>query len=635
MKMIALQIDLARQKEKIDYVKSYVDMAKKYGYNTVFLYLETCVRTEDTPHFDETETYSLAEMKEIVDYIETSGLTAIPAFENFYHVEKLLFYKEFAHLAEFSDEKTQGRGWAPAIYPRGAVGCTSNPGLNEFFDKYISDVTSLFHSDYINMGLDEIFEFGECPACKERIKNGETKKDIFLKQVLHDYELAKKLGKRMMMWDDFFEYYDILPDLPKDILLGHWNYNFIGSETKGHWTGRVRKDWLSIYDELGFEYFCCVWGRQTSAAYNLETLTDYALKHSPVGMLMTEWECSDSFYLGSYPVIAYAAKLWNGEIKSEDDAINVYAEALGDRLTAREVYCDPIVNDVLYNLSVGKIAEDDNLVKLTERRFAEKLVDGLKGSLKNAKGEAADVLTDIFDSDYERLLKMRLHYLGKEIFDGYETGRKDFSSVCKKLDEIEKGFLKINENADKLWKKYRDGIKSAKGQFENTKNYRMSLCKSVKEQIKENIGCGVLYLDMVTPDAFSSPKIRVRVKYSGEKEEMPEYAGAIKPGLVTFDVGGTHTFRIAIKNKPVEYVTLSCVGEGSLFTSSLRLLTNGKKLEVTAVEKLGGRVINENALLTSDVTFCEYGYDDGAEHLNDVTLARKESGVKVFFGGRL
>ena len=91
MKMIALQIDLARQKEKIDYVKSYVDMAKKYSYNTIFLYLESCVRTEDTPHFDETETYSLADMKEIVDYIETSGLTAIPAFENFYHVEKLLF----------------------------------------------------------------------------------------------------------------------------------------------------------------------------------------------------------------------------------------------------------------------------------------------------------------------------------------------------------------------------------------------------------------------------------------------------------------------------------------------------------------------------------------------------------------
>ena len=87
MKMYALQIDLARQKETIDYVKTYVDKAKKYGYNTIFLYLETCVRTEDTPHFDENETYSLDEMKEIVDYIESSGLTAVPAFENFYHVE--------------------------------------------------------------------------------------------------------------------------------------------------------------------------------------------------------------------------------------------------------------------------------------------------------------------------------------------------------------------------------------------------------------------------------------------------------------------------------------------------------------------------------------------------------------------
>ena len=635
MKIIALQIDLARQKEKIEYVKSYVDMAKKYGYNTIVLYLETCVRTEDTPHFDVEETYSLSEMKEIVDYIENSGLAAVPAFENFYHVEKLLYYKEFARFAEFSDEKTQGRGWSPAIYPRGAVGCTSNPAFNEFFDKYISDVSALFHGEYVHMGLDEIFEFAECPACKARIKNGETKKDIFLKQVLHDYELAKKLGKKMMMWDDFFEYYDILPDLPKDIVLGHWNYNFIGSETKGHWTGRVRRDWLSIYDELGFEYFCCAWGRQTSSAHNLETLTAYAEKHSPVGMLMTEWECSDSFYLGSYPLIAYAGRLWNGGIKIKDDAIAAYEEVLGDKKIAEEVYTFPALNDVMYNLSVGKIAEDDNFVKLVARNAAEKHVSALRQGLKKVDGEAKDVLTDIYDANYERLLKMQLHRLGGEIFDGYETGRKDFSSVYAKLDEIEKGFAEINENADGLWEKYRDGIKSAKGQFENTKNYRANLCKDVKEQIEENIGCGVLYLDMVTPDAFSSPKIRVRVKYAGENEETPEYCGGIKPGLVSFDVGGCHTFRIAIKNKPIEYVTISCVGEGSLFTSSLRLLVDGKKYEVTAVEKLGGRVINETALLTPDVKFCEYGYDDGVEHLNDVSLARKESGIKIFFGSKL
>lgn len=116
MKMIALQLDLARQKESVNFVKSYVDFAKKSGYNTIFLYLETCVRTADTPFFDPDETYSFDEMKEIVGYIEGQGLTAVPAFENFYHVEKLLCYDEVAEFAEFPDEKLRAEaGRRPCI----------------------------------------------------------------------------------------------------------------------------------------------------------------------------------------------------------------------------------------------------------------------------------------------------------------------------------------------------------------------------------------------------------------------------------------------------------------------------------------------------------------------------------------
>ena len=82
---------------------------------------------------------------------------------------------------------------------------------------------------------------------------------------------------------------------------------------------------------------------------------------------------------------------------------------------------------------------------------------------------------------------------------------------------------------------------------------------------------------MVTPDAFSSPKIRIRVGYEGDAEETLAYEGAIKPGAVTFDLGGCHTYRLAIENRPVDYVTISACGEGSLKTSSLRLLTEGEK----------------------------------------------------------
>ena len=157
MEIIAVQLDLGRQKEKLDFVKSFVDNAKKWGYNTIILYIECSIRTKVTPFLNEEDTYSLEELKEIADYIESKGLLASPAFENFYHIEKLLQYKEAAHLSEFTDERTEGRGWAPERFKRGAVGCTSNPDFNKFFDAYITEICSVFHGEYVHMGLDEIF----------------------------------------------------------------------------------------------------------------------------------------------------------------------------------------------------------------------------------------------------------------------------------------------------------------------------------------------------------------------------------------------------------------------------------------------------------------------------------------------
>ena len=56
MELICLQIDLARQKERVDYVKSYMDFAVENGYNSVLLYLENVVRTPSTEYFDKEDT---------------------------------------------------------------------------------------------------------------------------------------------------------------------------------------------------------------------------------------------------------------------------------------------------------------------------------------------------------------------------------------------------------------------------------------------------------------------------------------------------------------------------------------------------------------------------------------------------
>ena len=69
-----LQIVLARQKESVEFVKSYIDFAKAHGYNAILAYLENAVRTQDTAYFSHEDTYSIDEMKEIVAHAESKGV---------------------------------------------------------------------------------------------------------------------------------------------------------------------------------------------------------------------------------------------------------------------------------------------------------------------------------------------------------------------------------------------------------------------------------------------------------------------------------------------------------------------------------------------------------------------------------
>ena len=170
------------------------------------------------------------------------------------------------------------------------------------------------------------------------------------------------------------------------------------------------------------------------------------------------------------------------------------------------------------------------------------------------------------------------------------------------------------------------------GLMEAEKTNRKTLVSNVKRAIEANRGCGILYLDTVTPDGFGSPKMKIIVKYAGENAESELYFGSVKPEAVTFDLGGTATVRFAMKNKPVEYVVLESFGEDSIFVSNVRLLFGGVKYSVCSVKKTSGKVINEQNIAKCDTTFAELGESSGIKHLDDVSLAKIPNGVKLYFG---
>jgi len=48
-KIKAIQLDLARHKEKVEYIRRYADDAAENGFNMITLYLEGRVRTKSFP----------------------------------------------------------------------------------------------------------------------------------------------------------------------------------------------------------------------------------------------------------------------------------------------------------------------------------------------------------------------------------------------------------------------------------------------------------------------------------------------------------------------------------------------------------------------------------------------------------
>lgn len=628
MELICLQIDLARQKESVEYIKSYIRFAKDCGYNALLMYLENAVRTESTAFFNKEETYSKAEIADVVAYADECGIDVIPAFENLGHLEKFMAYPQFMDISECEDEAVDGRGLSPL--KRGTCGCTSNPRLYEVMDTYITEVCRLFHSSYVHIGLDEPFDFAVCARCQAELDKGKTKADLFYEHVMHSYQLLKGMGKTMLMWDDFFEYADIVEKLPRDIILCNWNYYFVTDEPSGHWTNRIKRDWFADYDRLGFRYIFCAYANGGACTYNVDTITGYAGKYHPYGAILTSWEKSQTVYLGTYPLIAYAAKRWQGDLRAQIDGVAVYEEIVQSKRAAECLLSLQMPAFYGGYTDVANVCENDNLAKMVLRNSITLALPILQEAVQTASDEAKDILTNIYDYYLESALGLRLEYLGARIFDNYEKALNEEASILAQLDGIEQGYRELEQNEKYLWEKYRQGVVSCQGAFTAKYTAYFEGLARLRTQVLKRERTGVLYADLMLHDGFGTPRVEIFGKYVGDAEERLLYKGGIKPSVVGFELGGCYTLRFRTENRRLEYIIFSLRGESGLYPLHFRHTANGEKTGAYKVDVLLGNVKDAQNVLYNDTRFACMGYDDGIAHFNDVQLCRKQSKIKIF-----
>lgn len=633
LEIIAFSIDLARQKERVEFVKNQMKFCRANGYNTILLYLEAVVRTSVTAFFDEASSYSLEEIADIVNYGESIGLDVVPAFETLAHMEKFFVYDNLADLAEFDDEHNQGRDFCSPFYPHGSHGCATNPRLQSFTDKYVTEVCGVFHSKYVHMGMDEMFQFACCDDCRRTIEGGVTKQQLFVNFVLHAHALVSAMNRTMLIWDDMLEYYPVAGLLPRDIVLCNWNYIYVGVSPRGKWTGRSGVDPFALYDKLGFRYmFCCKAGN-LSQTFNVDSYTAYAQKHSPIGAILTSWERSDCFYPCLQPVVAYAGRLWNG-MPDGKTAVDVFAEYIGDGDLSERLVNLFAPDFVFCRTDIVKVAEENNHVISA---YIARLNATLQ-AFERHKSAHIDDDNDVFDDLYANLAlqyaQLSLSTLGNKVFDEYEcAGVVTVQQYLIAIERAETLFDLAQNTGSKLYAKYRGGITSYGDAWQRLCEGNKQLVADLRKDLNSVVGQkrGVLRMRLMLPDTYASIRAEVFVRYVGQSEDKLLQRGSTKTMLTMFDVSGEYVLRFATEPQPIEYVLFVAYGEGAQYPVYAEHF-DGKNWHAPVAAKAAcGMVKDEQNILQNNASFCVLGTDDGRAHLDDMSLGKQRNVIRIVF----
>ncbi len=623
--MIAVQMDLARQKENLAEIESFFELAAENGFDTVVLYLEDRIKTRSYPFSSDQESYLPEEIRQILDYATTRHLELIPVVSNLGHVERFLRHPELADLAETRDGDP-ARFQFTDEQPRAHCLCPSLEESYAFFDSYISEVAQLFPSSYFHVGLDEAWDMGLCQLCRKRMQEGGLS-GLLTDHIRHTHQLLKSLGKTMLIWDDMFEYCPgALEEIPRDIVLCCWNYSYIAKQLPGHFNNSKKADLFALYDQLGFRYIAAT----NTDVYNVASFTRYASQYQPMGFLATIWERSLKQLYALYPLVANAGLLWNKLLADQPD--QRLAQAIQQTYQIEDESLIQTVAMILarkyqpdYNffssISQANQTSDQNyyldkalLACLAEGREIEPLNETMFAVLEYELASSC--------------LAYEARQLAAQIFD-HRTGRirADLAHVKQGLDNCLAQARQIKQEQIELWQLLRSGI--ALDHLLEHHDLLLGKLGKLKELAQTcSFGeAGRLDISFFLPDQTGGARTKIVVFYAdGSKTVIP--AASYK-----YLASQSAYFGLAFPldpDKAIRSCQLTVLGYGQAGFCYLEAFNQKGRFVPQGIGQLAGKVSQAQHVLTDDSTWCCLGEADMLAPFAKPELARQEHCMTIF-----
>ncbi len=594
-KIRAVQLDLARQMETIVFIKQFVDFIAEHHFNTLVLYLEARIKTDSFPFPSEEDAYTKDEIREIVNYCTKKRIDVIPVVATLGHAELFLQYKEMEKLAELR-EGIKGR-----FSEFKNMFCPSLPETYQFLEEYLSDVASLFPSEFFHIGCDESWDIGFCSICK-KAAGGENA--LFKQHILKVYDIVKnRLGKRVMMWDDLFEIYeDVLQDIPRDIVMCSWHYDLIDETPVGHFNNSLKEDPLALYDSLGFDSLFC---SRANSIRNIETFTEYANSRKTLGGLATTWEKSTSFLYINFPTIAFAGHLWNGEENAENDLFNSVMKKIFHGCSDNYAAAYKTLHDI------GLPNIHRNLIQylpetLTHKEFIEhKLFRYLQRELENRPENLTDITSSICEDLHINLLIKELGLSLKNIVPQFYSplfyeNRLNLQKRLKKSIQFAKEIKLLRK---KQWEKSRPNLPSL--QLDRVWD---SIINSLDKLLYREEVPDMLNIDFFLPEAYSAQSSKISILYTDGCIDTI-VSGVLKPN----DLSSTYFsrfFEIETNGKQPDSIIVESYGFGGIGFTYMNIKVKEKEYIPETITSTEGIVEHPARLLTNDQQWCYLGEKD-------------------------
>lgn len=314
---------------KVPRLRTLFELVELLGflkYNQLQLYIEHTFAFERHPLLGRGHSpLTPKDIRALDAHCRRHHIELVPNLQSFGHAAHTLNNKPYHHLAE---SEYRG-GWT--LSPE-------EPGTYKLLRELYEDFLPHFsHRSSFNVGCDETYDLGKGKSAARAAKIGLGR--VYLGHLLRVRDLVREHGHRMMFWGDIIaKYPELLPEIPKDVVLLNWEYEAGGGE-------REYRRRLTPAKRSGLDHWICPgtssWNsfffRKPNARINLRDSAKAGLWAGASGYLVTDWGDFGHYNFLSYSLwpIAYGADCaWRVRPDSRAEAAfdeRFALQLLGDR----------------------------------------------------------------------------------------------------------------------------------------------------------------------------------------------------------------------------------------------------------------------------------------------------------------